>query len=437
MTRSPSRRAVLAAAATPLLPGSTVAMTAAPSSRPPTSQPADLGFDPGRLAALDAYFERLVSGGEAVGATSLVLRHGRVAHAGCWGLADRQAKTLMAWDTIFRMYSQTKPVTAVAMMILHEAGAWRLEDKLADHIPEFRGLRVLVSTQPEGTFVTEPAPHEPTLLDLMTYTAGFTYGLNPDDPMTPAYQSRHVLGAPSLQAMIDALAGLPLAYPPGTQWRYGVSADIQGYLVEKLSGQSLPKFMAQRIFEPLRMSDTGFHLPAAKVGRLAALYQQDAQGGPPADFPAQYLGDPTQPPAAPSGGAGLFSTASDYARFCQMLLNGGELDGVRVLSPASVQALRSDHLLAGTPLSTVGTPVPLVTRGMGFGFNVAVVTDPALAGTPVGAGTYFWGGAAGTWFWIDPQNDLVALGLMHVIRYPDNLRMGNAARTALYGALRS
>ena len=399
-----------------------------------TPDPRAAGFDPDRLEALGAYFADLVSSGEVVGAVGLVSRRGQVAMHRAWGLSDRNAGAAMRPDSIFRIYSQTKLVTAVAMMILHERGAWDFPDLLEEHIPQFRGLQVLESIGANGELEVRPPARAPTLADLMTYTAGFTYGLNEDDPLTPAYQARNPMGSASLAQMIDKLAGLPLAFDPGTQWRYGLSSDIQGYLVERLSGQNLPDFMASNIFGPLGMDDTGFHLPAGKLPRVAAIYQHNPDG-PPTDFPPEYVFDISQPPPQPLGGAGLVSTALDYARLCQMLLSDGELEGVRVLSEASVRSLRTNHLAEGTPLSNVGLHVPMMTPGMGFGLSVAVIVDPAKAATPVGTGTFFWGGAAGSWFWVDPANDLYAVGMIHSLRYPDNMRMGNRARTALYGAL--
>lgn len=313
-------------------------------------------------------------------------------HFDAYGVQDVSTKAPMRRDTIFRIASMTKPVTGVAMMILYEEGKWKLDDPVAKYIPEFANLKVKAA---DGTLVAQD--HAMTMRELMSHTAGFDVsgGYAPDlaDRNQP------------LQAMIDKLAKLPLATQPGTDWRYGPSVNIQGYIVEKLSGQPLDQFFEQRIFAPLKMIDTGFAVPAADIARVSAIHSYDAQKkliAPP--NPA----NPSVKPALLSGSGGLLSTTEDYWRFSQMLLNGGELDGARILKPETVKLMRQNVLKDGVLVDLYGPS----QQGVGFGMDFAVILDPAKAQTPQGKDSYYWGGAFGTWFWIDPTNDLVFVGMI-------------------------
>ena len=356
------------------------------------ADPASVGVSPSGLQAIDKTFHGLVDQGRLAGVTTLLARHGKVVHFDAYGVQDVSTKAPVTRDTIFRIASMTKPITGVAMMILHEEGKWELDDPVAKHIPEFAGLKV---KGPDGALVAQD--HPMTMRELMSHTAGFdvSSGYGPDvvDRDQP------------LQAMIDKLAKLPLAAQPGSDWRYGPSVNIQGYVVEKLSGQPLDEFFQQRIFGPLKMADTGFHVPAAKLLRLSAIHTYDAEkrlvvhaGG----------ADPTVKPALLSGSGGLYSTTEDYWRFCQMLLNGGELDGARILKPETVKLMRRNVLKEGVLVDLYGPS----QQGVGFGMDFAVILDPAKAQTPQGKDSYYWGGAYGTWFWIDPTNDLVFVGMI-------------------------
>lgn len=397
----------------------------------PTARPAEAGFSPERLGHLDATMQRLVAEQELYGVVTMAARHGKVFHHKAVGMRDQAAGEPMTPDTIFRIYSMTKPIIGVAMMILYEEGKWKLDDPIHKYIPEFRDLKVYAGENKSGDLILKEPDHAPTLRELMTHSAGFTYGAFGNTPVDKLYTEKNVLDAnSSLSDMIDKLAGIPLLYQPGTRWVYSVSVDIQGYLVEKLSGRSLPEFLEERIFEPLDMRDTGFYVPEAKRDRFAQLYgwDEEKQMLQPARGDRFGAADYNSPPSLPSGGAGLVSTARDYLRFSQMLLNGGKLGNVRILAPATVVLLRADHLPAGMN----------VYPGVGFGLDFAVITDPVRAGTLTGKGTYYWGGAAGTWFWIDPEHDIVFIGMIQ--------RMGAGAPgspldirhltvTALYQAL--
>lgn len=398
------------AAATLLIGGSTGAEAAAKAPAVATASPASVGFSADGLKKLDAHMQALVDTGHLPGVTTMLVRHGKVVNFEVHGKKGFDGPP-MTKDTVFRIYSQSKPVTGVAMMILYEEGKWKLDDPVSKFIPELASLRVFKGVNPDGSFDTVPADRPPTMRELMSHSGGFAYGLVPDNPIDKAY-AREVLTARSQQAFIDKVAALPLVAQPGTRWKYSVSVDLQGLIVEKLSGMSLGDFMQKRIFQPLGMVDTGFWLPADKMDRLASLYAwspKDQKLVPASGF---MVLDITKPPVMASGGGGLVSTNADYARFAQMLLNGGELDGHRILKPETVKLMRT-NVLSDTIMN--GDVPPFNTaKGRGFGLDFAVVLDSAKAG-PWGEGTYSWGGAAGTWFWIDPKNDLFFLGMIHIL----------------------
>ncbi len=372
--------------------------------------PESVGFTREGLAKLDAHMQGLVDTGHLPGVTTMLVRHGKVVNYTVHGKKGFDGPP-MTKDTIFRIYSQTKPVTGVAMMILYEEGKWKLDDPVSKYIPEFASLRVFKAVNPDGSFDTVPADRPPTMREIMSHSGGFAYGLVPDNPIDKAY-ARDVLGARTQQEFVHNIAKLPLVAQPGTRWKYSISVDIQGLIVEKLSGMSLGDFMRTRIFEPLKMTDTGFWLPAEKTDRLASLYlwsPKELKLVPASGF---MVLDITKPPVMASGGGGLVSTNADYARFAQMLLNGGTLDGKSVLKPETVKLMRANAL--SDTIMNSDVPPFNTARGRGFGLDFAVVLDSAKAG-PQGEGTFSWGGAAGTWFWIDPKNDLFFLGMIHIL----------------------
>jgi CubicO group peptidase (beta-lactamase class C family) len=325
-------------------------------------------------------------------------------------------------------------MTGVAMMMLYEEGKWRPEDPIAKYIPELAGLKVFTGVDKDGNATLENAGHAPTIGELMTHTAGFTYGAFGSTPVDKQYQQVKPLEAPSLKEFIDRLAKLPLAYQPGQGWTYSVSVDVQGYLVERLSGKSFPDFLRERVFEPLAMKDTGFFVPAEKVGRLATIYVPDATGKGLTALPT----DPnvSKPPGLPSGGGGLYSTARDYLRFTQMLLNNGELDGVRLLSPQTVTLMRSNHLPPHLMNGKFGIGFYKMQPGFGFGYDVAVFEDPVQVGSTAGKGSYLWDGVAGTWFWVDPTNDVIFIGMIQrMMLAPGMPNMEDLSRALVYQAL--
>ncbi len=274
------------------------------------------------------------------------------------------------------------------------------------------------------------------MAELLTHTAGFTYGLFGTTPVDKLYMAKNCFAAPSLHDLATCFGSLPLLYQPGTKWVYSVSMDIQGYIIEKLSGKPLPAFLEERIFKPLRMTDTGFVVPKEKRARFATLYSGGPDGklvvtgaasGPKADFVSM--------PGAPSGGGGLVSTARDYARFAQMLLNHGELDGARILSPATVDLMTSNHLPPKLMTGEFSIGKAVMRPGHGWGYDLAVLNDPHAADEVVGKGTFYWEGAAATWFWADPANDLVFVGMTQHMFGNGQPQMNHLSRPTVYGAL--
>lgn len=384
------------------------ALTAPPAS---AFAPEEAGFDPQRLARIDAYLDRMVEQGQVAGALVAIARDGAIVYLDTAGVADRDENTPLKEDAIFRIYSMTKPVTTVAALMLVEEGRLRLSDPLSKFFPDLAKLRVFVADG--GAPRTEAAKREPTVHDLMRHTAGFTYGFN-DNPVAEAYRALGIApgvasvsppGAAAtadLSAMVEALAQAPLLTQPGSAFTYGVSTDVLGRIVEIVSGERLDEFFKKRIFEPLGMNDTGFFVPPSQLPRLATLYAKDGVALRALDVAETSFYRSS--PSLLSGGAGLVSTAKDYLAFLQMLLNRGAMNGARILSPRMVDFLARNHLPPGLEVSP----------GVGFGLGVAIVKDSALTGTPGNDGILFWSGAAGTLFWIDPAEELAVVVMLQV-----------------------
>lgn len=376
------------------------------------------GLDPVALDRMDAELSGFVDRGELAGLSYLVARKGHAARSRVFGRQDLETGSLLTRDSIFRIFSMTKPVTGVAMMKLYEKGVWRPEDPIAKFLPALSDLRVIDASPGAGTGDRVRPDHAPTMIELMTHTAGFSYGWDPDDPTDAAYQEAKPLAADSLEDMVDRLSRLPLAYQPGRRWRYSLSMDIQGAIIEAVTGRSLPDFMREEIFEPLGMSDTGFFIPESEAARLCALYRMSSKGGLKRVERSLFGGSPHIEPALPLGGGGLYSTLDDYARFALMLLSRGRLGEARVLEPESVAFMARNHLSDDILAGGYGVGFQQIRPGYGHGVDCAVFHDPALAGSPVGRGTFQWDGAAGTWFWVDPENDLFFVGLIQRFALP-------------------
>ena len=422
----------------------------------PTSKPERQGFSSDRLDNITEFMNRKVADGTMVGGMGLIARGGKVIYEQTYGMADREAERVMEEDAIYRIYSMTKPITGVALMILYEEGKFRLNDPIAMYMPEFANLEVAMSTAgtniiSDGTTSrtvgkgddsligqTRKPTRRPTVRDLMTHTAGMTYGIFGNTEVDKMYREAGLLGDMTLEAFTKALGQIPLQYDPGSQWHYSVSVDVQGRLVEVLSGMKFSDFLRERLFEPLGMKDTGFQVNEGNKDRLAQLYAPAGMSG---DMNTAFFQQTTKPgldvaPASASagfiyggkfesGGGGLVATARDYLRFSQMMLNGGELDGVRILSPKTVQLMTTNHI--------GDLPMGFGRTGAGFGLDFGVVLDPGAVGEVSSAGEYNWGGAAGTRFWIDPQEEMI--GLFMVQSIPHRTRLAGDFKVLAYQAM--
>ena len=400
-----------------------LAVSAARHARPPKepmvtlapASPESVGFSSERLLRLTNAMHAAVDQNQVAGIVTMLVRHGKVVSLDAYGKRSLATGAPMTTDTMFRIYSQSKPLTGLAMMILYEQGKWRLDDPVAKYVPEFANLKVFSGLDKDGKPSTVDPVHAPTMRELVTHTAGFGYGLGADNYVDQQYQALHVLKSNGLKEMIDKIATLPLLYQPGTKWSYSASVDIQGYIVEKLSGQSLADFMKDHIFLPLDMKDTAFMVPSEKVSRFASVYAISPKTASlvevtPAMSP--LVQDFTKAPPMDSGGGGLISTANDYAHFCQMILNGGEFRGARILSPASVRLMGSDVLESSVVPDRAYADGAFGGDALGFGVDFAVLKNAGKAGSLAQEGSVWWGGAAGTWFWIDPKSDLFFEGMI-------------------------
>jgi CubicO group peptidase (beta-lactamase class C family) len=370
----------------------------------PRAAPAEVGLSQERLDRITQALESSVAQGHIAGAIGVVARKGKIAYWQNVGMADREGDRAMADDAIFRIFSMTKPIVSVALMILYEEGKFSLKDEVKQHIPELGGLKVWVAGK-------EVAPdREMTVQDLMRHTSGMTYGLFGDSRVDEMYNEAEVLsGNKTVAEFVEKLSKLPLKHQPGTRWEYSVSVDVQGRLIEVLSGMDLATYMSERVFKPLDMRDTAFRMTEQKSDRFAQVYQKtkDAEGIEPAnDARASRYYEETQ---WYSGGGGLVSTTRDYLRFCQMLLNGGILDGTRILSRKTVALMTIDHT------GSISNASSVLAAGYGFGLNFAVHVDPAKSGLNGSVGEYNWGGLAGTSFWIDPAEDLIGVYMIQMM----------------------
>jgi len=366
-----------------------------------------------RLERIDRFLdERYVAPGKLPGALILVARHGEVAHLGVVGRADIEREVALREDTLFRIYSMTKPITSIAFMMLVEEGKVALDDPVEKFIPAWSGQGVFVAGGPDA-WVTRPPERPMQIVDLLRHTSGLTYGFQTRTNVDAAYR-KAAFGEPgsqvSLSGMIDILAGVPLEFSPGEAWNYSVSTDVLGYLIEVISGQPLADFLKERIFDPLGMTDTDFFVAPGQAHRLAACYAAKPTGG------LRLQDDPAvspflKPPAFYSGGGGLVSTAADYMKFCRMLLQDGKAEGVRFVSRKTLSLMTSNHLPGGKDLPELSRSMfsESVYAGVGFGLGFAVTESPVKTLLPSSPGEYYWGGAASTAFWIDPAEDLAVV----------------------------
>jgi CubicO group peptidase (beta-lactamase class C family) len=406
-----------------------------------TATPESVGFSSERLRRLDAAMAKTVADGEVVGMTTLLMRHGKTVDFQAYGeLAPGKPMTK---DALFRIYSMTKPVTGVAMMILFEEGKWRLDDPVTKFVPEFRDLKVMTGLGVNGQPILVNMRRPPTMREVMSHTAGFGYGLSDYHYVDKQFREKQVLSSNGLKQFIDRTATIPLMFQPGDNWSYSVAVDVQGAIVERITGKTLGQFMSERIFQPLKMSDTFFQVPADKANRLGMVYVFDAPSNKLVEakrlFGMADVPDYTKPPSMESGGGGLVSSTTDYARFCQMLVNGGELDGVRILSPRTVKLMGTNVIPKNVLIGTDGrgaNAVQQFNENVGFGLDFMVLTDAMKSGSLEGDGTMSWGGAAGTWFWIDPANDIVFVGMIQRFAgAPNAMPVSQVSRAMVYSAL--
>jgi CubicO group peptidase (beta-lactamase class C family) len=387
----------------------------------PPAAPEEIGLSTARLARLGEVMAGEIERGRVPGAVALVARRGRLGYFESFGRRDAAGGEPMAKDAIFRIYSMTKPITSVAAMMLWEEGRFLLSDPIAKYLPDLSRLDVAVDR--DGEIERVPALRAVTIQDLLRHTSGLTYEFRGTGPVHKMYRSAKVdRRAQSSADQVATLGRMPLLYQPGTRWEYGRSTDVVGRLVEVLSGQKLSAFFEQRILAPLGMVDTAFHVPPRHHSRLAEAFGRDPDSG----VTVQLL-EVRDPPNFESGGGGLVSTAADYARFLQMLLSGGTLEGRRLLSRKTIELMTADHLgpITGAP--------DLLLPGHGFGLGFAVRLHAGIAHVPGSIGQYFWGGLAGTTFWIDPAEQLFALMLIQAPGLRDYYR--TLFRDLVYAAI--
>lgn len=410
-----------------------LALAAAPahSAEIPSASPAETGLSAERLERIADWLDREIAAGQIPGAVVLIVRHGRIAWQRAFGVLDPQTGAAMPTDAIFRIYSMTKPLVTVAAMSLVEEGRLRLETPISTFIPAFRDMQVASAAAPAAGSgdgpVLQPAHRPITVHDLMRHTSGLTYGFFGRSPAKQAYLDAHI-GTDTditLAEFTDRLAAMPLGFHPGTTWDYSYSTDVLGRVLEVVTGQSLGEVLRERVLEPLDMRDTTFHLDDARMqARLAEPLPDDRSIGAGAQ-----IGDPRIAGKMESGGGGLNGTARDYARFAQMMLDGGVLDEQRILGPATIAYMTSDHLGAAIDKGNLYLPGP----GYGFGLGFAVRTDTGLSAAPGSIGEYYWGGAGGTYFWIDPQQDMAVVFMMQSPK--QRLAARTTLRNLVYGAI--
>ena len=383
----------------------------------PSAAPESVGMSAQRLARIGDAFRKEIDQGKLPGAVFLVARKGKLVYSEAIGFQDKEAAKPIAKDSIFRIYSMTKPLVSVATMILVEEGRIQLTDPVSKYLPAMKSLTVSAAKADAEfariTYAQVPADREMTVQDLLRHTAGLAYGeITQNAPVKEAlgkaglYKSAIDYDARDLAPAeeVERLAKVPLAHQPGTIWEYSLASDVLGRVVEAAAGERLADFLDKRLFKPLKMSDTGFWVSRDKINRLAVPLPTDSTSGKP-----NNLIDVSAAPANDSGGAGGVSTAADYLRFTQMLLNGGQLDGTRVLSRSTVSLMTADHL--GTRIAAPVTPGELLlgVPGYTFGLGFAVRQGPGVAGVPGSAGEFMWAGYAGTYFWVDPKEEIVAV----------------------------
>ena len=388
-------------------------------------KPETVGMSSKRLARIKPVLQEYLDQKELVGAVSMIARKGKVVHFEKTGDLNMDTGEDMQLDSIFRIYSMTKPIATTTAMILYEEGKFQLTDPVEKYLPEFKDVQVLE----DGKLVNQNKPF--TIHNLMTHTAGLTYGFFGNTEVDKKYREAKILGEKNLAEFVADLGKLPLQYQPGTQWHYSVGIDVLGRLVEVVSGQPFDVFLKERIFDPLGMEDTSFQLPKEKLSRFGTNHRYSTQTKTLMVIDKPETSHYVEEVTFFSGGGGLLSTAEDYMRFCQMVLNGGELNGKRILGRKTVDFMTTNHL-RGLSIDQAGEG-RLNRPGFGFGLGFGIVTDPPATGTLSSEGEYYWGGAAGTIFWIDPVENLVCIVMVQHMNVRVPLRQ--VFKALAYGAI--
>ena len=373
-----------------------------------TASPESVGFSSQRLTRVNDFAQSYIDEGKLAGAITMLARRNEIFHFQPYGVLNLESGAPVERDTLFRIYSMSKPITSAAVMMLYEEGRFSLDDPVGNFIPELAHLKVYDGMSETGMRLVDQ--RQPiTIRHLLTHTSGLSYGFHQDSPVEEMYREANITDPDStLQEMAEKLGKLPLISQPGAKWRYSNATDVLGYLVEVVAGKPFDKFLEQRIFSPLGMRNTSFYVLEEKLDKLATVYGASVNGGiAPLDNP--MVNRQTRPHTLFSGGGGLVSSASDYMSFCQMLLNGGILGDARLLAPKTVEMMRSNHLTDDLKPFAVGQSMSSDTKGCGFGLGFRVVMDIAQHGIIGSNGIYSWGGAASTVFWIDPAEELIAI----------------------------
>lgn len=389
------------------------------------AKPEKVGMSSDRLERIHTAMQGFVDDGRLAGVVTMISRRGKVVHFEKFGKMDLEADKEMQLDTLFRIYSMSKPIVTVAAMTLYEEGRFQLGDPVSKYLPEFKETKVLV----DGKEVAQE--REFTIKNLMSHTAGLTYGFFGDTTVDRQYREAKILQNKDLEEMVGLLGKIPLQYQPGSRWQYSVAVDVLGRLIEVVSGMPLDEFLQQRLFDPLEMKDSFFQVPKDKIDRFGTNHVYDKEKGELTVMDKPATSQYTKEVTFFSGGGGLISTATDYMRFCQMLLNGGELHGARILSPKTIELMTTNHLTENMR-SGLGEAVGAAAN-FGFGLGFGVVIDLASTGIVGSVGSYNWGGAAGTVFWIDPKEELAAVAMIQLMGRRD-VPLRSTFQILTYGA---
>ncbi|MBA4226567.1 MAG: serine hydrolase [Hyphomonas sp.] len=387
-------------------------------------------FMPSILAMLDQEMAAVVRDKKVASLSYVLIKDGQRVASGFHGTRTLDGADAVDDRTIYRIYSMTKPVTAVGLLMLYEEGKFELDDPISEFLPEMSKL-VVFDGQSAGAVRTRPANRVPTIRELLLHTAGFGYGDGRQDYVSQQFLARQIDNAASSDDLVKKVAGIPLKYQPGEAWSYSIASDLQGAIIERITGQSLDQYLQERIFAPLGMADTGFTVDEADSSRLAVLTGWTPEAGMQlVPGPIQTLGASDVPRY--SGGHGLVSTIADYERFAAMLLNGGTLGEVSLLKPETVSMMVTNGLTFVDPAT--GLPLHRPGRGVGFGFGVGVIDDTIASGLGAPEGSFYWDGAAGTWFWVDPRHDLIFIGMLQNMS-SSPITMRRSAMQRVYHAL--